>query len=135
MMDTPESAEPIRKKVDEDWKAQVERERRTSGANPRPAPSAQREASASQRGGQPPPSMDFSTFVSSLAMQALVALGELPTPGTHQARLDLEQARYLIDLLGVLEAKTRGNLTPEESSLLENQLYDLRMKYVTKTTQ
>ena len=63
-------------------------------------------------------------------MQALIALGEMPHPATNQPHPDPEQARYLIDLLGMLQEKTKGNLNPEEANLLENILYELRMKYV-----
>jgi hypothetical protein len=66
-------------------------------------------------------------------MQALMALGEVPNPATGQPQADLEQARYLIDILGMLQEKTHGNLTSEESTLLEDLLYELRMKYVAQT--
>lgn len=72
-------------------------------------------------------------FLSSLSMQALMALGEVAHPVTGLAQPDPEQARYLIDILGLLHEKTQGNLSPEEASLLEGLLYELRMKYVEKT--
>jgi hypothetical protein len=65
-------------------------------------------------------------------MQALAALGELPYPGSNEPQKDLEQARTLIDILGILQEKTRGNLTVEEERLLEGLLYDLRMRYLTE---
>ncbi|MBI4227976.1 MAG: DUF1844 domain-containing protein [Candidatus Omnitrophica bacterium] len=80
--------------------------------------------------GLPEPS--FAVFLSSLSMQAMIALGELPIPGTTQRREDLEQARYLIDTLGLLQQKTQGNLTAEESQFLENALYELRVRYTQK---
>ena len=72
-------------------------------------------------------------FLSSLSMQAMVALGEVAHPGTGLAQEDPEQARYLIDVLGILQEKTQGNLTQEEAALLDGLLYELRMKYVEKT--
>ncbi len=62
-----------------------------------------------------------------------MALGEVPNPATGEPHADLEQARYLIDILGMLQEKTHGNLTAEESVLLEDLLYELRMKYVAQT--
>ncbi|MBI3322298.1 MAG: DUF1844 domain-containing protein [Candidatus Omnitrophica bacterium] len=79
------------------------------------------------------PETDFGFFLSSLSMQALVALGEIPHPATNLAAENLEQARYFIDLLGMLQEKTKGNLTQEEASILEGVLYELRMKYVART--
>ncbi len=74
----------------------------------------------------------FAVFLSSLSMQAMMALGELPIPGTDQRHEDLEQARYLIDMLGLLQQKTKGNLTLEEGQFLENALYELRLRYTQK---
>lgn len=78
------------------------------------------------------PEPTFSVFLSSLSMQAMMALGELPIPGTNQRREDLEQARYLIDTLGLLQQKTQGNLTPDEAQFLDNALYELRLRYTQK---
>ncbi|MBI3312264.1 MAG: DUF1844 domain-containing protein [Candidatus Omnitrophica bacterium] len=72
-------------------------------------------------------------FLSTLSMQALMSLGEIPHPVTQTAQADLEQARYLIDVIGMLKEKTQGNLSPEEAALIEDVLYELRMKYVAKT--
>jgi len=66
-------------------------------------------------------------------MQTLMALGELANPVTNVPEEDLEQARSLIDILGMLREKTKGNLSAEEDKLLENVLYELRIKYVSKT--
>jgi len=65
-----------------------------------------------------------------LYSDALVHLGQVPDPMSGQVRQDLEQARFAIDLLGTLEAKTEGNRTPEESTLLEEILTTLRMGFV-----
>ena len=85
-----------------------------------------------QSGAQRP--LDFSTFLLSLGTSALVQLGEAPDPTTglpHQT--DLAGARQTIDLLGLLESKTRGNLTESEDNLLRNLLRDLRVHYVAKS--
>lgn len=77
--------------------------------------------------------LDFSSFVYSLGASALMAMGEATVPGlpSGSARpADLAQARELINLLGLLEEKTKGNLTPEESELLQQTLYTLRMKFI-----
>lgn len=117
--------EIYQKKVDEAWKEQVDKER-FAAERGQPGPSA----SPSRR--KEAPQGDFGFFLSTLSMQAMIALGEVPHPATQARREDLEQARYLIDVLGTLQEKTKGNLTPEEAEGLEGILYDLRMKYVAK---
>jgi len=57
-------------------------------------------------------------------------LGELPEPGTEKTEVNLPLAKQTIDILGILQEKTSGNLTDEEHNLLTNLLYDLRMRYV-----
>ncbi len=83
---------------------------------------------------QPPlPEINFSTFILSLSSSALFHFGELPDPVTNQKQQNLPMAKQTIDILGILQEKTSGNLTEEESKLLENLLYDLRMRYVTES--
>lgn len=74
--------------------------------------------------------VDFSTHVLSLASTALIALGKMPGPDGETHPLDLETARHLIDVLGMLEQKTRGNLDEAEQKLLASLTYDLRVAYV-----
>jgi hypothetical protein len=74
--------------------------------------------------------LDFGTFVMSMAHSALVHLGELHAPDSSEHKADLELAKQTIDILGMLQGKTRGNLSQEEERLLEHLLYDLRLKYV-----
>jgi len=76
------------------------------------------------------PEIDFGTFVMSLATSVLVHLGEVKHPESSRDEANLPLAKQTIDILGMLRDKTRGNLTQEESQLIENLLYDLRMKYV-----
>jgi hypothetical protein len=65
-----------------------------------------------------------------LAVEAAMHLGLLRNPGEEPPPVDLESGRHLIDMLGMLQTKTRGNLTAEEENLLENVLADLRMQFV-----
>jgi hypothetical protein len=76
------------------------------------------------------PEVSFSTFILSLNASALVHLGILEDPGTGQKTKNLALGKQTIDILALLEEKTRGNLTVEEDGLLKNLLYDLRLVYV-----
>ena len=76
--------------------------------------------------------VSFSAFVVSLASSAMLNLGECPDPTTAKCVVNLAMARQTIDLLGVLEEKTKGNLDEEEAQLLEHVLYDLRTRFVEK---
>ena len=79
------------------------------------------------------PAIDFATFVLSLSHSALVHLGDAPDPSGGAGRVEPPLARQTIDLLAVLQEKTAGNLTGEEERLLDQVLYDLRMRYVEVT--
>jgi len=79
-----------------------------------------------------PLEINFSTFVLSLSTQALAHLGEIPDPIDNRAVVDLGAAKQLIDILGILEDKTKGNLDKTEHGLLESVLYDLRIRYVER---
>lgn len=74
--------------------------------------------------------VDFSTHILSLASTALIALGKMPAPDNQQLPLDLETAKHLIDVLGMLAEKTKGNLDEAETKLLQSLTYDLRVAYV-----
>lgn len=76
---------------------------------------------------------DINMIVGMLSTQAMVALGVIPNPVTGQAEPHIELARHFIDMLDVLEDKTKGNLEPNEASLLRSTLHQLRMVYVEKT--
>jgi hypothetical protein len=79
------------------------------------------------------PNVDFSTFVLSLSHSALMHRGVAPTPETGAIELNLALARQTIDLVGMLEEKTRGNLTGDEERLIGQILFDLRMRYVERS--
>ena len=76
------------------------------------------------------PEINFSTFVISLSTQALMHLGEISNPMSGKIEADVPVAKQMIDILGILQDKTRGNLDTGEERLLEDILFDLRMKYV-----
>lgn len=78
------------------------------------------------------PPITFGTFLVGLSTQALACLGEIPNPIDGERRTDLLGARELIDILSLLQAKTRGNLEKDEEELLENVLFDLRLRYVRR---
>jgi hypothetical protein len=80
--------------------------------------------------GEALPHMDFATFVLSLSHSALMHLGEAPNPETGAVEKNLPLARQTIDLVAMLEEKTRGNLTGDEERLIGQILFDLRMRYV-----
>lgn len=78
------------------------------------------------------PEVTFSTFILSLASSALVHLGEVPDPDSGETRCNLDVAKHSIDILSMLQCKTRECLDADEHRLLEGLLYELRIKYVAK---
>jgi len=83
-----------------------------------------------ERDGSGLPAVDFHTFVLSLGSSALLHLGELEHPEGGPAEKDLPLAKHTIDILSMLEEKTKGNLTSAEEKLMQSLLYDLRLRYV-----
>lgn len=96
------------------------------------AAEAEADAAAAARGSHAVPDITFTTFVMSLSTQALVHLGEIEDPLTKTAATDLDAAKQLIDILGMLRDKTRGNVDETEERLLDAILYDLRLRYVER---
>lgn len=74
--------------------------------------------------------MDFSTFVLSLTTSALIHLGEIPDPMSRERTVSLPAAKHTIEILEIIKEKTKGNLDGEEEKLLDDVLFDLRMKYI-----
>ena len=99
---------------------------KAAAADPGPAAS---EGSASGAPGALPP-INFTTFIFSLSSSALIQLGEIPDPFTQKVEKNLTAAHQTIDILGLLEQKTKGNLDDEEGRTLEAILYDLRMRFL-----
>src|SRR5438445_9511913 len=101
----------------------------TSAAEPKAAPGY----TAAHAGGLgSTPEITFGTFVVGLSTQALMHLGEIPDPQGGAMAPDLPAAQQLIDIIGMLQEKTRGNLDHDEQALLDAVLFDLRMKYVER---
>lgn len=74
--------------------------------------------------------IDFSTLIMSFASAAMISIGRMPDPVTGQVNKDLALARQNIDIISLLQEKTRGNLSPEEEKLVEGVLNELRISYV-----
>jgi len=81
------------------------------------------------------PEPTFELVVSTFATQAAIALGQMPNPGTKEVVEDLDQAKFAIDLLQLLEEKTRGNLNEAEEKFLKNCLYQFRMVFIDKSAK
>ncbi len=102
--------------VDDDWKAEAKREKErltTQAEKPPPLP---------------PPSV--AEVINIVVMQAMAGLGMMAGPSGERIPADLELAKHYIDMLQVIEEKTRGNLTPDEKQLLDQVLYETRMIFV-----
>lgn len=104
-----------REKIDTDWKNQTNKEKK---------------AAQEQNSTYHEPT--FKVFISSLSMQAMIAMGKLENPLTHKIENNLEQARFLIDTLEIIKEKTINNLNSDEKNLLEDSLFNLRTIYVTE---
>jgi hypothetical protein len=83
-----------------------------------------------ETGQEPLPEISFSTFIISLSTQALMHLGEIPNPLSGKSETDIPVAKQMIDIVGMLQEKSRGILDAGEERLVEDVLFDLRMKYV-----
>jgi hypothetical protein len=106
----------INKDIDESWKDTVEKEK----------------DNLRKEGKFIPTEPDFSFFITTLSLQTSIALGQIPNPVTNKKEEDLAQAKFLIDTIAMLKEKTKGNLTPDETGLIENLLYELRMQYISQ---
>ncbi len=85
---------------------------------------------ASEHTHEPAPPLAFSSFVFSLGTSALMLMGEKLSPDQPHAPVNLPQAKEIVDILSILEEKTKGNLTSDEAAVMKDMLYTLRMKYV-----
>ncbi|MHC4242415.1 MAG: DUF1844 domain-containing protein [Planctomycetota bacterium] len=113
--------------VDEDWKAEAQKEKEILAAQEEAEKEKKQEVKEA-RG--PLPEGNFAALVSMLTTQSLFALGLLHVKGQEEKEPDLEMAKYNIDILETLQEKTKGNLTKEEETVLSNTLNELRMGYV-----
>ena len=99
------------KKEDKGWKEEVEKDKKKEFK-------------------MPPLEVNFMMFITSLSMQVMMSLGIYPNPVTKKEEKNLGAAKYTIDIIAMIQEKTKGNLTTEEARLIDNILYDLRMKYI-----
>jgi hypothetical protein len=130
-MSDPVSQGRVEVKADEDWKERVRSEaRELEQREPQSVSGAGTGPDLSDESLEHLPQASFPMLVQMFSTQAIVALGLVPDPQTGQTTPRLRLARHFIDLLGVLESKTKGQLTPDEEQLLTTNLYELRMAYV-----
>lgn len=108
--------------VDDDWKAQARAEKERLAE--------QQQKVATQREAMPNPS--FVEIVNLIVMQAMAGLGLLQGAGGERIPPNVEVAKHFIDMLQILEDKTKGNLTAEEKKLLDQVLYEMRMRFVQR---
>jgi len=115
----------------------VIRDRRGGGSEASASPSLSNESKQPTQSGDTGPAREapafpvtFSSFVISLGSSSLMLMGEQLDPQQQSVPVNLPQAKEIIDLLSVLEEKTKGNLTADEQTVLRDMLYALRMKYV-----
>ena len=121
--------------IDEDWKSQVQAEKEAA-AKVEPASAGGQHAASSasevpRSSGDiqmPPASLEL--LITTLATEALVALGQVPHPATGEAHVHRNQAQYLIDTIDVVRQKTKGNLTPDEQQMIDSVLHQLRMVFL-----
>ena len=132
-----EQTRPPKIIIDDDWKsrAQAEKEQlqQQAEAKQKQQPAAAQAAPTSSRSepeaSMPLPPASFSFLVTSLATQALATMGQI-AGDDGQPVVQLDHAKHFIDTLDVLEEKTKGNLTPDESVMLTNVLHQLRLLFV-----
>jgi len=119
--------------VDEDWKSQVEREKeelkRQAEAGEKNG--GQSSGAGSDQADQTMPPASFEILLSTLATQAMAAMGLLPDPVSGKPNPNRPLAKHIIDTIAVLEEKTKGNLTDDEAAQIEEALHQLRMIYVS----
>jgi len=148
--------------IDTDWKKQAQEEKRklaedeqkrsaaaaasstapvpggagVSAGRPAPegSPGRGRPGSPGTRGERVMPEASFPTLINTFVTQVLLYLGDLAPRGT-EPQVNLDLAKFNIDLLGVVEEKAKGNLSPDEQKMLDSALYEVRMRYVAVASQ
>ncbi len=113
--------------IDEDWKQQAQKEKENLAAEEKTEKEKTEQAEPEQ--GTLPPG-DLAALISMLTTQALFAMGLIKVEGQEGREPDLAIAKYNIDMLETLQEKTKGNLTDQETDVLENTLGQIRMAYV-----
>jgi len=121
--------------IDESWKDAVadekEKGREEKGINPtQKEPSKEPLVGGTEARKEGVPEVNFIGYITSLAFQAMIFLGEIPNPLTNEVEKNIPQAKFLIDTLVLLREKTIGNLDQNENEALNGFVYELQMKYV-----
>ena len=119
---TPSSDEP-KIQIDSDWKEEAQREKDRLAEEE----ATRADAPAEQRGM---PEASFKTLMGMLASQAIMGLGAMADPETKRVVIDLEGAKFNIDMLAVVQEKTKGNLSPEEETEMTQVLSELQSRFV-----
>jgi len=127
---------PMAIQIDDDWKKQAQAEKKKLAEREAAAKAPPAAAPAPETAPATPalPEVSFGTLIQSIMSQALYYLGEMSYEG-EQPVLSLDMADRQIRTLSLLEEKTKGNLTADESSLLDQVLYDLRSRFVSVARQ
>lgn len=107
------------------------KEEPSSVTPPPPAPEISKETQMdSEHSHEGAPPLSFSSFIFSLGTSALMLMGEKLSPEQPATPVNLPQAKEIVDILSILDEKTKGNLTSEEAAVMKDMLYTLRMKFV-----
>lgn len=128
--------QPPKLHIDSDWKAQARAEKEKLAQKTQSkadTPGAGQAKPGQAPGGMPP--ANFETLISTMVTQALFAMGAIADPRTGQRTAHLDLARHHIDMLSVIEEKTKGNLSEEEANMLVGTLYELRSRYIQLANQ
>jgi len=120
--------------IDEDWKAQVQAEKEAATSKSAAA-KVEPQSAAGAADDFPMPPASFELLLTTLATEALVALGQVPHPATGEAKAQPNQAKFLIDTIDVLRQKTQGNLSAVEQQTLDSLLHQLRMAFIETAGQ
>lgn len=119
--------------IDSNWKAEAQAEKERLAKQEQEQEKEKEKGTTGTSGREHPPEADFKSLMGVLASQAIMSLGALGDPKTGRVVIDLEGARFSIELLSVLEEKTRGNLTDEEAKEIAQVLAELRNRFVQIT--
>ncbi len=111
--------------IDEDWKSQVQAEKEAAAQQP--------STSAAPAGEPQMPPASLEILITTLVTEAMISLGQIPHPHSGEAVFQPQQAKYLIDTIEVLREKTQGNVTPDETQMMDQLLHQLRLAYVQLT--
>ena len=128
-MSTEKDIRFTEKKVDEGWKDSASREKTNVSGASAAAPKSDSGQSSSKTAKT---SKGFVNLVTSLGLQAMIHLGEVPNPETQIQEVNTQAAREVIDLLVMIQEKTQGNLSSEENQLIQSLVPELQMKFAQK---